>query len=218
MRIVIDKDVSEVQLLQEAYEKSRPTYKVRAVNNDDKFIYAKDLKRINEACEVVYDIAFDSAFDDCESEIVELSNGKERVIWSSDAKVVVSESVLAGEEGEKKGFWAGLGEKLGKTMNFIGTFTKNFSKDMLAKWRNAGYFTKDGQITGLGLKVMNGEVENTVPVETEDKTTDISRVWDVAKSNVNNSLKGQGFTAKGEVQAIVKRDKDPITLYVDVVD
>lgn len=33
MRIVIDKDISEVKLLQEAYEKKMPTYKVMAVNS-----------------------------------------------------------------------------------------------------------------------------------------------------------------------------------------
>lgn len=171
MRIVIDKDVSEVQLLQEAYEKKMPKFKVRAVNSDDKFIYAKDLKRIDEACNAVYDLAFDPAFDDCEQELVVVSEGNERILWSSDEKTLVSESVFNEEEaggtgaaagGEKKqGFWSKLGDKakkalqgLGKAMNFIGTLTKNFSKDMLNKWRNAGYFTKQGEITGLGLKVM----------------------------------------------------------------
>ena len=93
MRIIIDKDIPEVKLLQEAYEKSLPTYKVRAVNKNDKFIYAKDLKRINEACDAVYDVVFDPAFDDCEQEIVEVCEGKERIIWSSDDKVLVQESV-----------------------------------------------------------------------------------------------------------------------------
>lgn len=59
MKIVIDKDVSEVKLLQEAYEKKMPTYKVMAVNKDDKFVYAKDLRRINEACDAACDVAFD---------------------------------------------------------------------------------------------------------------------------------------------------------------
>lgn len=93
MRIVIDKDVSEVKLLQESYEKMMPTYKVRAVNKDDKFIYAKGLKNINEACAAVYDVVFDPAFDDCEQEIVEVCEGNERIIWSSDSKVLVQESV-----------------------------------------------------------------------------------------------------------------------------
>ena len=93
MRIIIDKDISEVKLLQESFEKSRPTYKVMAVNKDDKFVYAKDLKRINEACDAVYDVVFDPAFDDCEQEIVEVCEGNERIIWSSDSKVLVQESV-----------------------------------------------------------------------------------------------------------------------------
>ena len=102
MRIVIDKDVSEVKLLQESFEKSRPTYKVRAVNKDDKFVYAKGLKNINEACGAVYDVVFDPAFDDCEQEIVEVCEGKERILWSSDDKVLVQESVWQ-EAGENTG-------------------------------------------------------------------------------------------------------------------
>jgi hypothetical protein len=99
MRIIIDKDIAEVQLLQEAYEKDMPTYKVRAVNQYDKFVYAKDLKKINEACDAVYDIVFDPAFDDCQQEIVEVCEGKERIIWSSDNKTLVQESVW--QEAEK---------------------------------------------------------------------------------------------------------------------
>ena len=166
MRIVIDKDVSEIKLLQESFEKSRPTYKVRAVNKDDKFIYAKDLKRIDEATTAVFDVAFDPAFSDCHSEIIEVSEGVERTIWSSDEKTMVVESAFVSEEGEedeKKGFWAKLGDKakgalkgLGKAFNFVGTLTKNFSKDMLKKWRDAKYFTKDGQLSGLGYKVATG--------------------------------------------------------------
>lgn len=46
MRIVIDKDVSEIQQLNESWKKDRPTYKVLAVNKYDKFVYAKGLKTI----------------------------------------------------------------------------------------------------------------------------------------------------------------------------
>lgn len=83
--------------------------------------------------------------------------------------------------GEKKGFFAKFGgaakkalSGLEKAFNFIGTLTKNFSKDMLTKWRNAGYFTKQGEITGIGYKVMTGQAKNTVPVDTEDKSSDIT--------------------------------------------
>ena len=43
MRIVIDKDVSEIQLLNEAYLKTKPKYKVIAVENGEKFVYGKEL-------------------------------------------------------------------------------------------------------------------------------------------------------------------------------
>ena len=46
MRIVIDKDVSEIQMLNESWKKDRPTFKVLAVNKYDKFVYAKNLKTI----------------------------------------------------------------------------------------------------------------------------------------------------------------------------
>lgn len=56
MRLTLDKDIAEIQLLQESWEKSKPTYKVLAVNNEDKFVYAKELKTINEAVNSVYEI------------------------------------------------------------------------------------------------------------------------------------------------------------------
>jgi hypothetical protein len=46
MRIVIDKDVSEIQKINESWKKDRPTFKVLAVNKYDKFVYAKNLKTI----------------------------------------------------------------------------------------------------------------------------------------------------------------------------
>lgn len=44
MRIELDKDISEIKLLQESWEKSRPTYKVLAIENGEKFVYGKDLR------------------------------------------------------------------------------------------------------------------------------------------------------------------------------
>ena len=61
MRLVIDKDISEIQLLQEAYEKSRPSYTVMAVENGEKFVYGQKLT-FNEARETIYDLAFDPLF------------------------------------------------------------------------------------------------------------------------------------------------------------
>mgnify|MGYP003371492273 CR=1 FL=1 len=77
---------------------------------------------------------------------------------------------------------------LGKALDFIGTLTKNFSKDMLSKWRDAGYFTKDGQITGLGWKLMNKQAKNVVPVDTQDKSYDITQAANIVISNIKNAL------------------------------
>ena len=261
MRIVIDKDCSEIQLLNESYEleKMLPDYKVLAVEADgEKFIYAKGLK-INEATEAVYDLAFDPNFDGCQSEIVEIDKqGNERIVWSSDTKVQVCESVLADEAapaggnnkagGNKKagnnkkdaktgqnkpGFWdkvKGAAKAVGdaakkaldglsKGLNIVGAMTKQFSKDALTKWREGGLFNKEGRITGLGYKVMTGQVKNTIPVDTGNgKKDDITQAWKIAQSNAVNALKKQGFTVNGEVKAIVKNDKDPITLSADVTD
>ena len=236
MRIVIDKDVSEVKLLQESYEKMMPTYKVRAVNKDDKFIYAKGLKNINEACAAVYDVVFDPSFDDCEQENVEVCEGNERIIWSSDSKVLAQESVWQeadknADAGQNKGgFWdkvKGAAKAVGgavgnalkglaKGLDIVGAMTKQFSKDMLKKWREAGYFNKEGRITGLGYKVMTGQVKNTIPVDTGNKNDDITQAWKIAQSNVAQEIKNAGCTVNGEVKAIVKNDKDPITLSADI--
>lgn len=84
MRLVIDKDISEIQLLQEAYEKNKPSYMVMAVENGEKFVYGKKLT-INEVRNAVYDLAFDPMFGDVNVEIVnESSNGNQELIWSSD--------------------------------------------------------------------------------------------------------------------------------------
>ena len=102
MRIVIDKDVSEIQLLQESWEKSKPTYKVVATNESDEFVYAKGLKKVTEEVNAVYDVAWDSKFDDCKTKIVEVVGESENVIWSSDPKVQVCESVLVKEADEQQ--------------------------------------------------------------------------------------------------------------------
>lgn len=226
MRIVIDKDYPEIQKINESFqlEKLLPTYKVRAVEADgEKFVYAKGLKKINEATDAVYDLAFDPTFDGCHYEIVEVErSGNERLLFSSDSKAIVTESVLmeadnAGNGGgnaggnngggnnggntapnkeqkaagdtsakdaktgqNKKGLWdkvkgaaKSVGGAIGTALkglanglDIVGAMTKQFSKDMLKKWREAGYFNKEGRITGLGYKVMTGQVKNTVPVDT----------------------------------------------------
>ena len=271
MRIVIDKDVSEIQLLQESWEKSKPTYKVVATNESDEFVYAKGLKKVTEAVNAVYDVAWDDKFNDCKTKIVEVVGESENVIWSSDPKVQVCESVLVKEADEggnqnggdngggdqgggnngggdkngdtsakdaktgqnKKGFFGKLKDAaksvgdatkkalggLAKGLNIIGAMTKQFSKDALTKWREGGLFNKEGRITGLGYKVMTGQVKNTIPVDTGNgKKDDITQAWKICQSNAVNALKKQGFTVNGEVKAIVKKDKDPITLSADVTD
>lgn len=230
MRLVIDKDISEIQLLQEAYERSRPSYTVMAVENGEKFVYGKKLT-FNEARETLYDLAFDPLFgNEVDAEIVEVvSESSPRTIWASDQKTIVKESAMFeadGKDGEKKqGLWdkvkgaaKGALDKLKGAWNITKQLTGQFSKDMLNKWRNAHYFTKDGQITGLGYKVMTGQAKNTVPAETDDKTGDITKVWEVAKSNVTNALKKQGFTINGDIEAFVKNDKDPIQMTASVTD
>ena len=95
MRLVIDKDISEIQLLQEAYEKSRPSYTVMAVENGEKFVYGKKLT-FNEARETICDLAFDPLFgNDVDAEIVEVvSESSPRTIWASDQKTIVKESAM----------------------------------------------------------------------------------------------------------------------------
>ena len=257
MRIEIDKDISEIKLLQESWEKSKPTYKVVAVNEVDRFVYAKGLKSINEAVDATYEAAWDGAFDDCHKEIVEVIGESEKTIFSSNEKVKVYESVLFSEAAapkkggnaqkgggknaakdaktgqNKPGMWDKIKGAAGKVasaassalqklkggLDIVGAMTKQFSKDMLKKWREAGYFNKEGRITGLGYKVMTGQVKNTVPVDTgNDKQADITNAWKVAQSNAVNYCKNNGMTVNGEVKALVKTDKDPITLSVDVTD
>ena len=235
MRIVIDKDIVEVQLLQESYEKNRRSYKVFAVENGEKFVYGKKLT-FDEAQDAVYDLAFDPMFGDCNAEIVgESSNGNQELIWASDEKQMVSEAAKKANNKNAKGgnnkeqqgggLWdkikgaaKGALEKLKGAWNITKQLTGQFSKDMLNKWRNAHYFTKEGKITGLGYKVMTGQAKNTVPAETDDKTGDITKVWEVVKSNVTALVKKSGFTINGEISAIVKNDKDPITLSAEVTN
>ena len=88
MRIVIDKDVSEIQQLNESWKKDRPTYKVLAVNEDDKFVYAKGLKTINEAVKSVYDIKMQPIFDDCQPEIYEITSKGQELLWSGKDDIV----------------------------------------------------------------------------------------------------------------------------------
>ena len=98
MRIVIDKDVSEIQKINESWKKDRPTFKVLAVNKYDKFVYAKNLKRVDEAVDALREMIHDEAFYDCQPEVYEVRQAGERMIWSSQQTVNESSTELV-EEG-----------------------------------------------------------------------------------------------------------------------
>ena len=58
MRLVIDKDISEIQVLNESWKRSKPTYKVLAVENGEKFVYGKGLT-FKEAKDTLFELAVD---------------------------------------------------------------------------------------------------------------------------------------------------------------
>ena len=152
MRIVIDKDVSEIQLLQESWERGLPTYKVLAIESDgEKFVYGKELVQEN-VVDAVQSLIGDDNFKGCNVEVVECSrDGKSaKTVWASDEKTLVSESTMFSEgflDALKK-LWSGVTEWLN---NKFGKF--------FDKWKQAKYVTKDWQLTGLGYKVAMGEVK-----------------------------------------------------------
>ena len=88
MRIVIDKDWSDIQLLQENYEKKLPAYKVLAVESTgEKFIYGRELIA-QDVSSAIKQLGSDSTFKDCQVQVVECSqpDGKERIVWTSKGK------------------------------------------------------------------------------------------------------------------------------------
>lgn len=174
MRIVIDKDVSEIQKINESWKKDRPTYKVLAVNKYDKFVYAKELNTFKEATDAAYGAYNDAAFSDCRLEMVESFKGKDCTIWSSDSKVVVSESVLFnekffGKDGTLSKFFGGAAEKMKSALNGfkkafgnMAEITKNFAKDKLDKFRRSKCTNDKNQMTGYGFKVASGKVKPVI--------------------------------------------------------
>ena len=158
MRIVIDKDFSEIQLLNEAYKKGLPTYKILAVEADgERFVYGKGLL-LKEVDESMRGLAHDPNFNGCQAEIVECSKGEERTVWSSDEKAVVVESKVITE-----GFLDWL---KGVGANIANLFKNNpitkWFKDKADEWRKNNYITKDDQLTGLGYKIAIGETKPNI--------------------------------------------------------
>lgn len=149
MRLIIDKDYPEIQLLQEAYEKQRTSYKVLAVENGEKFVYGKGLT-FNEAKDTLFSLAVDENFNVSEAEICECTPVCEKTIWSSDSKTVVSESTLARE---------GFGDWLSGVWKSIKDSISKFNKGVVDWWRKNKYIDKENRLTGLGYKVMTKEVK-----------------------------------------------------------
>ena len=163
MRLVIDKDISEIQLLQEAYEKKLPTYKVLAVEADgEKFVYGKGLL-VREVSTALGNLREDAMFKECNAEVVECSHDGNpiKTVWASDNKVVVSESTVYGEGW--KDIWQKVAGGAKKAAAALGDLFKNnpitkYFKDKIAEWKKNNYITNDNELTGLGYKIAVGEV------------------------------------------------------------
>lgn len=235
MRIVIDKDYQDVQLLNEAYKKGLPTYKVLAVEADgEKFVYGKGLL-LKEVADSMKGLAYDTAFDGCQAEIVECTKAGEHVVWSSDEKSMVVESQIVNEGflDWLKGLGAGIADLFKNN-----PITKWF-KDKAEEWRKNNYITKDDQLTGLGYKIATGQEKPNLKGGADDKTgaegaegedkekTDpnaelqenLKRVWDFKVQQCVQALQKQGYKdAKPEdIAAItIHGDGKPIQIQATV--
>lgn len=236
MRIVIDKDCSEIQVLNESYmgEKMLPKYKVMAVEADgEKFVYAKGLK-FDEATETVYDLAWDDNFQGCQAEIVESTADGDNIIWSSDEKTMVVESSVMnekfwGKDGALANFFKGVGDKAKKALDGLKNGWKSltdligkWSKDRLSKWRDAAYINKEGQLTGLGYKVATGKAKPIVGTEEtlKDKEENLQKLWEVVVSQTKQALEKTGLYEKVDPQnitGIVKSDKEPVQIQAKTI-
>ena len=211
MRIEIDKDISEIQLLQESWEKSKPSYKVVAVNETDRFVYAKDLKTIKEATDAVYAAYNDNAFSDCNIEIVGSAMGEEGTIWSSDDKALVSESTrfdekFFGKDGALAKFFGAAADKMKsafdgfkKAFGNMAEITKNFAKDKLDKFRLSKCTNDKNQMTGYGFKVASGKVKPIIGTkkgkqtkatqnELNELAEDMHKMWDAIDTKTRQTL------------------------------
>lgn len=216
MRIELDKDISEIKLLQESWEKSKPSFKVVAVNECDSFVYAKNLKKIDEATDSALDMAWDKTFEDCSAQIVVTKNGKDATIWSSDGKIVVSEGAFGD-------FFKGLGDKMKKALNGLSKAFKKV-KDGIAKLgngvlnglRGAAYINKNNDMTGVGYKAMTKQMKVD-----ENDVKNLKEYWKVlctgVKQVVDQTKQYQPVDVKKIKGVIMNSDKDPIQLKVDVV-
>ena len=167
MRIVIDKDVSEIQLLNEAYKRSNKRYKVLAVENGEKFVYGKGLL-LNEVSSALEKLSEDDMFKGCSANVVECSKDgrKENIIWDSDSRTMVSESTMY-SEGWKEA-WHKFADGAKRAAAALGDIFKNnpitkFFKDKIEEWKKNNYITNDNELTGLGYKIAVGEVKPPQP-------------------------------------------------------
>lgn len=239
MRIELDKDISEIKLLQESWEKSKPSFKVVAVNECDRFVYAKDLKTINEATDAVYAAYNDNTFSDCSIEIVGSAMGEEGTIWSSDDKALVSESTrfdekFFGKDGALAKFFGGAASKMKaafdgfkKAWGNMAEITKNFAKDKLDKFRRSKCINDKNQMTGYGFKVAQGTVKPVIGTKDGEQTdatkgelnelaTDMHKMWDAIDSKTKQNLQQtKQFKSIDKVDGMVKSDKEPVQIAVN---
>lgn len=217
MRLVIDKDYPEIQILQESYEKNKPSYKVLAVENGEKFVYGKGLK-FNEARNTLFDLAVDENFDVQSVEISECVGESEKIIWSSDEKTLVQESTMVKE---------GFGDWLSGVWKSIKDTVSKFNKNVVDWWRKNKYIDKQNRLTGIGYKVMNKEIEPPKDGENgedqkaaEERQKNLEALWKTIQTNAKQAVdaKKEYEPVKLEnVKGIVKKDNEPVLLQVPVV-
>lgn len=204
MRIVIDKDYPDRKLLQEAYEKKLPTYKILAVESDgEKFVYGKELL-VNEVGNVLDALQGDQVFKGCQAEVVECSyDGKKKTsVWESTQKSIVTESGMA----EKwKNAWNAMRDAVKETAHgLVELFKDNpitkYFKNKIEEWRKGNYITDNDELTGLGYKVAIGEVEPQIVSEADGETEGEPAKDDAAKD------KDDGGEKKADKNAELKEN------------
>ena len=216
MRIVIDKDVSEIQKMNESWKKDRPTYKVLAVNESDKFVYAKGLKTVNEAVNSVYDIKMQSIFDDCHPEVYEVTSKGQELLWSGRPEIVSE----AAENNNKKNATTSDKEKV-MSKNKAGWFgkfvdwTKGLGGDISRKIMGANYMTKTGDMTGMGYMIASGQ-KKTNDKELQDALENILAQYKKAVAQKVNSTKEYNPVNVDDVEIEVKGNDQPVSSKVNV--
>lgn len=215
MRIVIDKDVSEIQQMNESWKKDRPTYKVLAVNESDKFVCAKGLKTVNEAVNSVYDIKMQSIFDDCHPEVYEVTSKGQELLWSGRPEIVSE----AGENNKKNATASDKEKVMSKNKaGWFGKFvdwTKGLGGDIARRIMGANYMTKTGDMTGMGYMIASGQ-KKTNDKELQDALENILAQYKKAVAQKVNSTKEYNPVNVDDVEIEVKGDNKPVSSKVNV--